>query len=283
MREPPIRLIRLGDGVQVPCLGQGTWRMGEDPSRRKSEIASLRAGIECGMTLIDTAEMYGDGASEELVGEAIAGVRDQVTLVTKVLPSHAGRREVASSCRNSLRRLGVERIDVLLLHWRGATALAETVEAFETLRSEGLIGAWGVSNFDVDDMAELGEIAPPGRCVTNQVLYNLEYRGIEFDLLPDAGSAFMPVMAYSPVGQGGALLRSAALRAVAERQDCTPAQVALAWTLRLPNVLAIPKAGTVAHVRENAAATAIALTQEDLAELDRAFPPPRRKQSLAML
>ncbi|MCQ8278750.1 aldo/keto reductase [Acetobacteraceae bacterium KSS8] len=283
MREPQVRLVRLADGVQVPCLGQGTWHMGEDPTRRDSEIDSLRTGIALGMTLIDTAEMYGDGASETLVGEAIQGLREQVTLVTKVLPSHAGRREVAAACEASLRRLGVQRIDVLLLHWRGSTPLAETVEAFEKLRAEGLIGAWGVSNFDVDDLEELAEIAPLGHCVTNQVLFNLGYRGIEFDLLPACAHAGMPIMAYSPVGQGGAMLRTPALVAVSARHGCTPAQAALAWTLRIPGVLAIPKAGSVAHVRENAEAAAIALTEEDLDELDRAFPPPRSKRPLAML
>jgi diketogulonate reductase-like aldo/keto reductase len=283
MRDASLRTVRLADGAQVPCLGQGTWRMAEDPSRRAEEIASLRAGIERGMTLIDTAEMYADGASEILVGEAIAGLRDKVTLVTKALPSHAGRNELASACRASLKRLKVARIDVYLLHWRGGTPLAETIEAFERLRADGLIASWGVSNFDVDDLEEMAGIARASGCVTNQILYNLDYRGIELDLLPYAEARAIPPMAYSPVGQGGSLLRSETLAAVAREHDATPAQIALAWTLRLPNVIAIPKAGTVAHVHENADAGSLRLNDDDLMRLDRAFPPPTSRQPLAML
>jgi diketogulonate reductase-like aldo/keto reductase len=257
--------------------------MGENASRRSDEIASLRAGIERGMTLIDTAEMYGDGACERLVGEAITGLRDQVTLVTKVLPSRSGRSEVANACKASLKRLGVEKIDIYLLHWRGALPLGETVEAFERLREDGLIGSWGVSNFDVDDLEDLAGLGVPSRCVTNQVLYNLTYRGIEHDLLPYQSGIIMSPMAYSPVGQGGDLLAAPALREVSARHDATPARVALAWTLRNPTVIAIPKAGTVAHVHDNAEATTLRLTDEDLGLLDRAFPPPSAKQPLAML
>ncbi len=278
-----LRPVRLPDGSHVPSLGQGTWRMGEERSRRRDEIDSLRAGIELGMTLIDTAEMYADGAAESLVGEAIAGKRDQVTLVTKVLPSHATRTGIPKACRDSLKRLGVERIDIYLLHWRSSTPLAETIEAFETLRGQGLIREWGVSNFDVDDLAGFGSIARPRGCATDQVLYNLEHRGIEHDLLNYSVRQGIPLMAYSPVGQGGRLLRHPALVRVAARRGVSPAQVALAWTLRLPNVISIPKAGSLPHLRENAAAAALTLEPDDLAELDRGFPPPSAKVPLAML
>ena len=278
-----LRPVRLPDGSHVPSLGQGTWRMGEDRSRRRAEIDSLRAGIELGMTLIDTAEMYADGAAESLVGEAIAGQRDRVTVVTKVLPSHATRTGIPKACRDSLKRLGVDRIDIYLLHWRGATPLGETIEAFETLRGQDLIREWGVSNFDVDDLEEFGGIARPRGCATNQVLYNLENRGIEHDLLNYSVRQGIPLMAYSPVGQGGGLLRHPALVRVAGRRGVSPAQVALAWTLRMPNVISIPKAGYVAHLRENAAAAALALEPDDLAELDQGFPPPEARTPLAML
>ncbi len=278
-----LRPVRLPDGSHVPSLGQGTWRMGEDRSRRRVEIDSLRAGIELGMTVIDTAEMYADGESESLVGEAIKGQRDQVTLVSKVLPSNATRAGVARACRDSLKRLGVERIDIYLLHWRGSTPLAETIEAFEALRAQDLIREWGVSNFDVDDMEGLGGIARPRGCATDQVLYNLEHRGIEHDLLNYSVRQGIPLMAYSPVGQGGRLLRHPVLARVATRLGVTPAQVALAWTLRLPNVISIPKAGDPGHLRENHAAATLVLGPDDLAELDRAFPPPDAKVPLDML
>ena len=263
---------------EMPVLGQGTWHMGEDRSRRAAEVAALRLGLDLGMTLIDTAEMYAEGGSEEVVGEAIAGRRDEVFLVSKVYPHNASHTGVPAACARSLRRLKVNCLDLYLLHWPGSTPLQETVEAFERLKDAGKIRAWGVSNFDVDEMESL----PPG-CATNQVLYNLGTRGIEFDLLPWCQERAMPVMAYSPVGQGGRLLRDPALKAVAERHGVTPAQVALAWTLRAPGVVTIPKASDPAHVRENATAAAIALSAEDLAELDAAFPPPARKQALAML
>jgi diketogulonate reductase-like aldo/keto reductase len=218
-----------------------------------------------------------------VVGEAIAGVRDRVFLVTKVYPHNASRNGVPAACARSLKRLGIEAIDLYLLHWRGGIPLAETVAAFEKLKAEGKIRRWGVSNFDADDMAAL--LAVPGgeNCAVNQVLYNPEYRGIEFDLLAWQAAHRIPVMAYSPVGQGGRLLRNPAMKAVAARHGVTPAQVAIAWSLRHPNVISIPKAGVAAHVRENAAAGALALTAEDLAEIDRAYKPPVRRQSLAML
>ncbi len=226
-------------------------------------MAALRLGIELGMTLIDTAEMYAEGGAEEVVGEAIAGRRDDVFLVSKVYPHNASRQGVAAACERSLRRLRVESLDLYLLHWPGSTPIEETAEGFERLREAGKIRHWGVSNFDVDEMEEV----PPG-CFTNQVLYNLEARGIEWDLLPWCRERGMPVMAYSPVGQGGRLLRNPALREVAARHEATPAQIALAWTLRAPGVVAIPKAADLDHVRENAAAREIALTAEDLAALD---------------
>ncbi len=277
------RPVRLPDGLHLPGLGQGTWRMGEDRARRRAEIGGLRAGIELGMTLIDTAEMYADGGAEELVGEAVAGIRDRVTLVSKVLPSNATRAGLPAACRRSMARLRVERIDLYLLHWRGGTPLAETVDAFETLRRQGLIGRWGVSNFDVDDLGDFAGVARPGACAANQVLYNLEHRGIEHDLMAYSAEQGIPLMAYSPLGQAGELLRSPALAQVAARHAATPAQVALAWTLLRPNVVSIPKAGTAAHAEENARAASLRLDETDRAELDRAFPPPTAKIPLAML
>ncbi len=235
------------------------------------------------MTLLDTAEMYGEGSAEEVVAEAIVGRRAQVFLVTKVYPHNATRAGVPAACERSLRRLRTDVIDLYLLHWRsGSTPLAETVAAFEKLRGAGKIRHWGVSNFDVADLEELGPDALDA-CATNQVLYNPEHRGIEFDLLPWCQERGMPIMAYSPVGQGGRLLQHKTLAAIARRHEATPAQVALAWVLRQPGVIAIPKAGDAEHVRANAAALKLRLTEDDLAEIDAAFPPPRRKQSLAML
>ncbi len=267
------------DGTTVPALGQGTWKMAENKNKRAAEIAALRLGIELGLTLIDTAEMYADGASELLVAEAVAGQRDKVFLATKVYPHNASRQGVPAACERSLRRLRTDVIDLYLLHWRGSTPLAETVEAFERLRAEGKIRRWGVSNFDVDDLEELAS----DQCATNQVLYNPAARGIEFDLLPWCQEHRVPIMAYSPVGQAGSLLKNAALKAVAGRHDATPAQVAVAWTLRQPGVISIPKAGDKAHVRENAAAAELPLTPEDLAQIDEAFAPPDRKERLGML
>ncbi|HJE28686.1 aldo/keto reductase [Stutzerimonas nitrititolerans] len=274
-----MRRIRLGEG-EVPVVGQGTWHMGENPAERSREIAALRLGIELGMTLIDTAEMYGEGGAEEVVGEAIQGRRERVFLVSKVYPHNASRRGVPQACERSLRRLGTDCIDLYLLHWRGQYPLAETVEAFERLREAGKIRRWGVSNCDVDDLQELGDIAA---CATNQVLYNPEERGIEFDLLPFCQAHNMPVMAYCPVGQGGSLLQDPAIVEVARRQGAQPGQVALAWALRQPNVLVIPKAVDPAHVRANAAAAELRLSDEELSILDGAFPPPRRKRALQMV
>jgi diketogulonate reductase-like aldo/keto reductase len=253
--------------------------MGDDPARRSEELAALRRGFDLGLTLVDTAEMYGGGASEELVGEAIRGRRDEVFLVSKVLPSNADSRGTVDACRASLRRLGTDRIDLYLLHWWGGVPLAETVEAFEGLVGDGSIGAWGVSNLDVDDLEEL----PTGDLPeTNQVLYNLTRRGPEYDLLPWCRERSVPVMAYSPLEQGR-LLGHPALDSVAEAHGATPLQIALAWVLRDDNLIAIPKASTVAHVEANHAALALTLTDEDLKALDAAFPAPVRKQPLEML
>ena len=273
--------IPLPDGTPVPVLGQGTWKMGEGERPAREEVAALRLGIDLGMTLIDTAEMYGDGRSEEVVGQAIAGQRERVFLVTKVYPQNASRKGLPAACERSLRRLGTEVIDLYLLHWRGSVPLAETVTAFEQLRTAGKIRAWGVSNFDADDLAELGDKA--GACATDQILYNPEYRGPEFDLLPWCRERRLPVMAYSPVGQGGSLLRHPVIMDIARRHDATPAQICLAWVLRKEGVVAIPKAGDEAHVRANAAALKVRLEVEDLRAIDGAFPPPTTKRPLALL
>jgi diketogulonate reductase-like aldo/keto reductase len=275
-----MRTVRLPDGTEVPALGQGTWHMGERSSAAKAEVAALKLGIDLGMTLIDTAEMYGNGGAEEVVADAAAGQRDKLFIVSKVYPQNASRSGVPEACERSLKRLRTDRIDLYLLHWRGSHPLAETVEAFEKLREAGKIRHWGVSNFDTRDMQGLMKLPDGSNCATNQVLYHAGSRGIEFDLLPWAAAEKMPLMAYSPVGQGGSLLRSKALAAVAKRHNATPAQIAIAWTMRHDNVITIPKASDQQHVRENAACGAIVLTAEDLAAIDAAHSPPGRKQSL---
>lgn len=263
-------------------LGQGTWCMAEKPRRRADEIAALRLGIDLGMSLIDTAEMYGGGAAEELVGEAIAGRRNQVFLVSKVLPDNASRRDMVAACERSLRRLRTDHIDLYLLHWRGRVPLEESLDAFTALTRDGKIRHWGVSNFDLEDMEELGELSGAATVSTNQVLYNLTRRGIEYDLLPWCGERGLPVIAYSPIEQGR-LLDHPALHVIALRHDATPAQIALAWVLRQHGVIAIPKAASAAHVHENFAARELALTKEDLDLLDRAFPPPRSARPLEII
>ena len=276
-----MRDVQLPDGTQVPVLGQGTWRMGERPDRRTSEVAALRLGVELGMSLIDTAEMYGEGATENVLGEALAGVRDQVYLVSKAYPQNAGRGRLERACEASLKRLRTDRLDLYLLHWRGSVPLAETVEGMEALRSAGKIRAWGVSNLDLDDMDELAAAGGRG-CATDQILYSVSRRGPEFDLLPALAERGVSVMAYSPVDQGR-LRTSGALTVVAERHGATPYQVALAWVLRRPGVFAIPKAADVAHVRENRAAADLQLTPDDLAKIDADFPAPARRTRLEML
>lgn len=278
-----IATTSLPTGETVPVLGQGSWTLAGRRPRRDGEIAALRLGLDLGMRLIDTAEMYGDGASEELIGEAIAGRRDEVFLVSKVYPHNAGARSAVEACERSLKRLATDRIDLYLLHWRGSIPLAETVAAFERLKREGKIRHWGVSNFDLDDMQELMAVEGGSNVAANQVLYNCSRRGIEFDLAGWQAARSIPVMAYSPIEQGR-LLRHSALAEVAGRHaGATAAQVALAWTIRAGGVITIPQMGTVEHVRENRPAAGLALTAEDLATLDAAFPPPRRATPLAML
>jgi diketogulonate reductase-like aldo/keto reductase len=277
------RTVRLPDGTDVPALGQGTWHMGENARLAQQEVAALKLGIELGLTLIDTAEMYGNGRAEELVAEAIAGRRDELFIVSKVYPHNASRSGTPAACERSLKRLHTDRIDLYLLHWPGSHPLSETVDAFEKLREAGKIRYWGVSNFDTGEMGRLWQVPAGQACATNQVLYHPDSRGIEFDLLPWCAQHHMPIMAYSPLGQGGRLLRSKALAAVAKRHNATPAQVAIAWGMRSGSVISIPKATDPAHVRENAAAGEITLTAEDLAEIDAVHPPPRRKQGLDIL
>lgn len=274
-------VVQLPDGARVPALGQGTWRMGERGGDRQAEADALRLGLDLGMTLVDTAEMYGEGGAEEVVACAIAGRRDDVFLVSKVYPHNASRTKLPRALDASLKRLRVERLDLYLLHWRGSVPLAETVEAMERAKAAGKIARWGVSNLDVADLEELGPALKD--CATDQVLWNLEARGVEYDLLPFCARHRMPVMAYSPIGQGGSLLRHRALAAIAARHGATPAQVALAFVLRQPDVIAIPKAADPAHVRQNAAAREMRLTEQDVAELDAAFPPPKRKRPLEMI
>lgn len=284
-----MKTVSLPDGARVPVLGQGTWRMGENTRARKDEVAALRLGIELGMTLIDTAEMYGDGGAEKVVADAIDGQRDRVFVVTKVYPHNASRTELPKACDRSLKRLRIETIDLYLLHWRERnTHLEETVEAFEKLRATGKIKRWGVSNFDVEDMKELWSVENGTNCAANQVLYSLENRQIEFDLLPfvhqhSAINDKLVVMAYSPVGHGRGLLENATLKKIARRHKATAAKIALAWVLRQPGTIAIPKASSEKHVRDNARSIEIKLTREDLAELDQEFPPPKSKKSLPML
>ena len=278
-----VRTLRLSSGNSIPVLGQGTWRMGEDPSRRRIEIDALSLGLDLGMTLIDTAEMYGDGGAEELVGEAIAGRRSEVFLVSKVYPHNATRRGAVEACERSLRRLKTDYLDIYLLHWRGAAPLAETLEAFQLLKQNGKIRDYGVSNFDVDDMEEAFALTGGGEIVTNQVLYNPVHRGIERDLLPWCRNHGMPIMAYSPVGHSSTeqrrMFSDSRVQSVALRHSATPAQVALAWLLER-DVIAIPKATNPQHVRENRAAFDLSLTEKDSQELDRAFPVPPRKVPL---
>jgi diketogulonate reductase-like aldo/keto reductase len=273
--------VQFPDGAQVPALGFGSWRMGESARRRTAEVAAVKLALDLGMTVIDTAEMYGDGGAEEIVGEATAGRRDAAFIVSKVYPHNAGARSAIAACERSLKRLRTDRLDLYLLHWRGRIALAETVGAFERLRRDGKILRWGVSNFDAADLREL-EAIPEGRhCAANQVLYHLGERGIEWEVAKQCRARGMPIMAYSPVGQG-ALLAERKLVALASKLGVTPAQLALAWLLQRPGVMAIPKATQPAHVRENRAAADIVLDAKTVAALDAAFPPPKRATPLAV-
>ena len=275
------KTVQLPGGRTIPALGLGTWRMGENRNARQAEVAALKAGIDLGITVIDTAEMYGDGGAEDVVAEAIAGKRDGIFLVSKVMPQNASLTGTIAACEKSLKRLKVERIDLYLLHWRGSFPLADTVAAFERLRGAGKIGAWGVSNFDIADMAELARLEAGRHCAANQVMYHLGERGIEWQLLPEAQRAPMPVMAYCPLGQGE-LTRNAVVVWLAKKHNVAPSAVALAFLLTKPGVQAIPKSAHAARVREFAAALTVEFDDDDLAMLDREFPPPTRKTPLAM-
>ncbi len=274
--------LTLRSGTRMPTLGMGTWHMGERKRDRAREVAALRRGLELGMSLIDTAEMYGEGGAESVVGEAIADCRDRVFLVSKVYPHHASRRGVVDACARSLERLATDRLDLYLLHWRGNLPLAETVAGFESLREAGRIRDWGVSNLGVNDLDELASVAGGKHCAANQVLYHLACRGIEFDLLPACRREGVAVMAYSPFDEGR-LLHDKRLAAIAARIGASAAEVALAWLLARPGVVAIPKASDVAHVEANARARTRTLAEDILRELDRAFPPPTRASPLRMI
>ena len=282
-----MRAICLPDGATLPALGLGTWRMGDSSRARQAEVAAVRRAVDLGYRLFDTAEMYGEGGAEEVLGQALADAmragdvtRDELFVVSKVYPHNASRTGTQSACERSRKRLRLDRIDLYLLHWRGAHALAQTVAGFERLRTQGHIARWGVSNFDVDDMAELWAVPQGTRCAANQVYYSLSERGVEFDLLPWQRQHGVALMAYCPIDQG-TLSRAKALQPLAQRLHATPAQIALAW-LQSREVLAIPKAVQETHLRENFAAASLELDAAALAELDTLFPPPRAKQTLAM-
>ena len=277
-----MKRVVLPCGEAVSALGQGTWMLGDDPQRRQEEIATLRRGIDLGLTLIDTAEMYGDGRSESLVGEAIAGRRDEVFVVTKVYPHNASRRAMPRSCEASLRRLGIATIDLYLLHWQGEVPLAETVQAFEALQRDGKIRHWGVSNLDPELMQSLWQTPGGSAAQTDQVLYNLGRRGIEWDLQPWLRERRVALMAYSPIEQGR-LLRQRGLAEFSRKRSMTPAQAALAWLLAGDGVIAIPKTGQRSRLEENAGALVHPLSPDDLRELDRLFPPPKGPSPLAMI
>lgn len=276
-----MRSYKLPSGALIPAFGIGTWRMGESARARPQELDAIRYALDLGCPMIDTAEMYGEGEAEEIVGEALAGRPNRPFIVSKVYPHNASRSGTIAACERSLRRLRLERIDLYLLHWRGGIPLAETFEAFQRLREAGKIGDFGVSNFDLDDMQEAAAL-DGGLTATNQVLYCLSRRGPDFDLLPWMQKRSMPLMAYSPLDQGR-LLGKAALKKIAAETGCTPAQLALAWLLARPDVVVIPKSSSRERVAENFGALQVTLTPEILAELDRAFPSPRRKQALEIL
>jgi diketogulonate reductase-like aldo/keto reductase len=271
--QPVTPSVQLPDGSRVPALGQGSWTLAEGRHPASEEEETLRIGISLGLTLIDTAEVYGNGRAERMIGRVIAGQRDKVFLVSKVLPSHATAEGIRQACTASLARLGTDHLDLYLLHWRrGVSDLGVVVRTFDSLRAEGHIRRWGVSNFEVADMEDLYRVRGGDACATNQVRYNLADRRIERDLLPWCDKHRLPIMAYSPLARGGDLLRNAALIRVAGRHQSSPAAIALAWTIRSGHVIAIPESGSPAHVRQNASALSLRLTDQDLDELDRAFP-----------
>jgi diketogulonate reductase-like aldo/keto reductase len=277
-----MRSVTLRSGEKIPQLGLGTWHMGERRGEKAAEAHAIRAAMDLGVTLIDTAEMYGEGGAEEVVAEATAGRRREVFIVSKVYPHNASRSGVIAACNRSLKRLKTDHIDLYLLHWRGSHPLSETVAGFESLIAEGKIRYWGVSNFDTDDMEELREVEGGKQCASDQVLYHLGSRSIDFNLVEDCTKNGVMVMAYSPLGQG-AILRNPELAKIASKHRVSPATVAIAWTMRHPNVVSIPKAANLAHVKANAAAADVTLDAGDLSALDAAFPPPRRKAPLGML
>lgn len=277
-----MRTVTLPDGTNCPVFGLGTWRMGEQARIRTDEVASLRHGLDRGVRLIDTAEMYGEGEAEAITGEAIAGRRHDVFLVSKVYPHNASRAGVVAACERSLKRLGTDRLDLYLLHWRGSYPLAETIDGFETLKRAGKIKAWGVSNFDTADLSELARVTGGDACASNQVLYHLGARGVEWDLLASCQAKSQMVMAYSPLGQGP-LLKSPILGEIGRKHGVEPAAIALAFLLTKPNVVVIPKSTQIAHLDANLKALNVSLDATDLAAIDRAFPPPRKKSALGML
>jgi diketogulonate reductase-like aldo/keto reductase len=274
--------VMLPGGERVPAFGQGTWHMGEDRRRAAEEAAALRLGIELGMTLIDTAEMYGNGRAEEIVAEAAQSQRDRLFIVSKVLPHNASRNGVVEACERSLKRLKTDRIDLYLLHWRGSVPLADTLAGFARLQRDGKIRHHGVSNFDLDDMQEWVGLAGGDTVAANQILYNLTRRGPEWDLIPWCRERGIAIMAYTPLGQGR-MLQDKALAEVAARHGASPAQVALAWLLRQEGMMVIPKATQQQHVRDNRGALEVKLAADDLPVIDRAFPPPKRRSALGML
>lgn len=279
-----MKTIQFRGEPALPAIGQGTWYMGETPALRNDEVRALQAGLDAGLRLIDTAEMYAEGGAEEVVGEALRGRRDQAFLVSKVYPWNAGEMDAAEACERSLRRLRTDYLDLYLLHWRGNVPLEETIRAMESLQQQGKIRHWGVSNFDSEDMQELWGERGGVNCLTNQVLYHLASRGIEYDLLPACQQHDTPIMAYCPLAQAGrlrqALFDDPHLQQVAQQRGISIAQLLLSWVIRQPGVMAIPKASSVAHVQENAAALTLTLEAEELALLDRAFPPPPHKLAL---
>ena len=275
-----MKTVALPSGERVPAFGMGTWYMGDDAARRPAEVAALRFGLDAGIRLIDTAEMYGEGGAEEAVGEALAGRRDEAFIVSKVYPHNASRKGIAAACERSLKRLRTDRIDLYLLHWRGNVPFAETVAGFEALRAAGKIRHWGVSNLDTGDLEELWAASQAAQA--NQLLYNLARRGIERELLPWQRERRLPTMAYSPIEQAR-LLKNRALLEFSMKHGMTPAQAALAWLLAKDDVIVIPKAVSTAHLAENLGALKVKLTREQLGELDRAFPPPKGPSSLEML
>ena len=276
-----MKYVELVNGEKVPALGLGTWKMGVGDADEAAQLRALMVGIGQGMTLIDTAEMYGDGRSEQLVAKAIEGQRDRVFVVSKVLPGNASRKGTLKACEASLKNLKIDYLDLYLLHWRGSFPLTETFAAFEQLKAAGKIRHYGVSNFDVGDMDELKKLVPGNACAANQVQYNLSDRGIEFDLYPRCQKDGVAVMAYCPLGQGR-LVNNPGLAPIAKKHNVTNSAIALAFTLRLPGMISIPKSSHEKRVLENAAAANLVLDDEDLAKLDETFPPPRKKRPLAM-